>query len=146
MKTNTSTYTEIASTLSEAINSLVDNYQGSSLTDIFLLIDRDSGELSVYDDEENLLSQRIIKSWLSIDNDEAIALQLRELVEKFDMDNKFDALDTFKPFSVNLADESFIVQEELLLIEDDATIRLDNDFLERMDKEFDEFLDNLLKQ
>nr|WP_297163481.1 hypothetical protein [uncultured Dysgonomonas sp.] len=139
-------YKEISKVLTEAINSLNEGYTGSSLTDIFLVVDKDSGNLSVFDDEENLLSQIIIEEWASEDDDQVIARQLREVVEQFDMDNKFDTLDVFKPFSINIADENLIVQEELLVIEDDSVIRIENDFLNRIDKEFDDFLDKLLKE
>lgn len=139
-------YKEISKVLTEAINSLNEGYTGSSLTDIFLVVDKDSGNLSVFDDEENLLSQIIIEEWASEDDDQVIARQLREVVEQFDMDNKFDTLDVFKPFSINIADENLIVQEELLVIEDDSVIRIENDFLNRIDKEFDDFLDKLLRE
>ncbi|PXV68171.1 hypothetical protein CLV62_102203 [Dysgonomonas alginatilytica] len=139
-------YKEISKALTDAINSLNEEYAGSSLTDIFLVVDKDSGSLSVFDDEENLLSQIIVEAWASEDDDQIIARQLREVVEQFDMDNKFDSLDVFKPFSINIADENLVVQEELLVIEDDSIIRIENDFLSRIDKEFDDFLDKLLKE
>jgi hypothetical protein len=146
MKTDKA-YKEVSATLSEAIENLRNGYKGNSLTDIYLIVDEDSGELSIFDDEENLLSQRIIESWISDDDNEDVVVRLlREVVEKFDMDNKFDDLDIYKPFSVNLADENFIVQEELLLIEDDSIIRIESDFMDRIDKEFDEFLDRLLNE
>lgn len=138
-------YKEISMVLTESIRSLNEGYSGSSLTDIFLVVDKDTGNLSIFDDEENLLAQIIIEAWASEDDDAVIARQLREVVQQFDMDNKFDTLDIFKPFSINLADESMIVQEELLVIEDDSIIRIENDFLNRIDKEFDDFLDKLLK-
>lgn len=139
-------YKEISKVLTEAINGLNEGYTGSSLTDIFLVVDKDSGSLSVFDDEENLLSQVIVEAWVSEDDDQLIARQLREVVEQFDMDNKFDSLDVFKPFSINIADENLVVLEELLVIEDDSIIRIENDFLSRIDKEFDDFLDKLLKE
>lgn len=139
-------YKEISKVLTEAINGLNEGYTGSSLTDIFLVVDKDSGSLSVFDDEENLLSQVIVEAWASEDDDQLIARQLREVVEQFDMDNKFDSLDVFKPFSINIADENLVVLEELLVIEDDSIIRIENDFLSRIDKEFDDFLDKLLKE
>lgn len=139
-------YKEISKALTDAIKGLNEGYTGSSLTDIFLVADKDSGSLSVFDDEENLLSQIIVEEWVSEEDDQVIARQLREVVEQFDMDNKFDSLDVFKPFSINIADENLIVQEELLVIEDDSVIRIENDFLSRIDKEFDDFLDKLLKE
>lgn len=136
---------QISKALTEAIEALK-KYKGSSLTDIFFIVDRDSAELSIYDDEENLLTQRIIDAWIGLTEDDTISLQLRNVVSQFDMDDKFDVLDIYKPFSVNLADEDFQVIEELLLIEDESIIRIENDFMDRMDKEFDDFLDKLLKE
>ena len=137
---------DISTALTEAIDHLKEEYKGSSLTDLYLVIDNDSNELSIYDDEENLLSQNVIESWNNINDDDIISKQLKAVVEEFDSNNKFDVLDIYKPFSVNIADENFIVQEELLLIVDDSIIRLENDFLDRIDKEFDDFLDKLLNE
>jgi len=136
---------EISKAFNKAIDYLTESYQGSSLTDIFFVIDRESAELSIYDDEENLLSQRIIDAWIDAD-EKQIFSQLKEVVEIFNKENKFDRLDIYKPFSISISDENFIVLEELLTIEDDSIIKLDNNFLDRMDKEFDEFLDKLLKE
>jgi len=131
----------------EAIRSLVDEYKGSSLTDIFVVVDEESAELSVYDDEENNVAKGIIQSWMecSEDSDIDYGTQIRAVIEEMDDENLFASLDVYTPFSINLADEDFIVKEELLSIEDDSIIRLENDFMDRMDKEFDEFLDRLLK-
>jgi hypothetical protein len=137
---------EISKALDEAVNVLKEDYKGSSLTDIFLVVDKESAELSIYDDEENLLSQRIIDAWMGENNDTLIARQLRTVVEQFDKENRFDGLDMYKPFSISLADDNFVVLEELLLIEDDSVIRIENDFLDKIDKEFDDFLDKLLKE
>lgn len=139
-------FIEISKALTEAIGNLEKDYQGSSLTDIFLVVDRESAELSVYDDEENLLAQRIIDAWIDISDKKRIVSQLRKSVEALNKEKKFDGLDLYKPFSISITDEDFIVQEELLVIEDDSVIKLDNNFLERIDKEFDEFLDKLLKE
>lgn len=144
--TTSNVHNEIAKALTKAVSSLVEDYKGSSLTDIYLVVDKDSAELSVFDDEENLLNQRIIDAWMGVKNDEIINNQLREVVEQFDLENKFDSLDLYKPFSISISDENFIVQEELLTIQDDSMIKLDNDFLDNLDKEFDEFLDKLLKE
>lgn len=136
---------EVSKAFDQAISSLIEDYKGSSLTDIFFIVDKDSAELSIYDDEENLLAQRIIDAWMNIEDSSKIPHQLREVVLEFDQAGKLENLDVYKPFSVNLADENFTVLEELLLIEDDSIIRIENNFMDRMDKEFDTFLDNLLR-
>lgn len=137
---------EIANALAEAIDNLKNDYAGSSLTDIYLVVDKDSGELSIYDDEENLLSQVLVEAWVELDDDTEIENALSEVVTKFDDEDRFGELDLYKPFSISLADENFVVQKELLVIEDDSIVRLENDFMERIDKEFDDFLNKLLNE
>lgn len=137
---------EVRNLFIEAINFLSTYYQGSSLTDIFVLVDEESGELSIFDDENNNIVKRIIKEWENPDREIHYAKHLRNVVQQMDDEDLFKSLEVYTPFSINLADEEFIVIEELLLIEDDSIIRLEDDFLKRMDKEFDEFLDKLLNE
>ncbi|WP_221411537.1 hypothetical protein [Dysgonomonas sp. 216] len=139
---------KIKDVLSDAINSLINNYQGSSLTDIFLIVDEECGELSVFDDEQNLLSKSIIEEWEQFDDEHPInySKALREVVVEMDDNGYFNSLEVYTPFSINFSDEDFIVLDELLTIEDDSIIRIESDFMKRMDKEFDEFLDQLLNE
>ena len=138
---------EIRNLFLKAIEILSNQYEGSSLTDIFVLVDEESGELLIYDDEQNCHVKGFIDSWASRENDKEInyAKVLRTVVQEMNKENLFSSLEVYTPFSINLSDEDFIVLEELLLIEDESIIRLETDFMKRMDKEFDEFLARLLK-
>lgn len=138
-------FNKVSRSFTEAFDLLESDYQGSSLTDVFVVIDKSSGELFIYDDEEHLLSQTIIDEWVGTEDDIEPAMQIRSVIQKFDDNNYFDNLDIYKPFSISITDDNFVVQDELLVIEDESLIRLENDFMEKMDKEFDEFLDKLLK-
>lgn len=137
--------TDVYDTISEAIDYLQESYKGNSLTDIYFVVDYSSGELAIYDDEQNIVSQKIISSWSGLE-EQQIVRELRCAVENLDEENKFDKLDVFKPFSINLSDEDFVIIEELLLIDDDSIVRLEDDFMKRMDQEFDDFLDRLMKE
>lgn len=137
---------EIRSLLQTAVNDLSNNYNGSSLTDIFILIDDACGELSVYDDEENSVAKGIIADWENnAGKDIDYVGQLRAVVNKMNDDGCFQSLELYTPFSINLADEEFVVTEELLLITDDSVVHLEDDFMKRMDQEFDDFLNKLMK-
>lgn len=139
------TIDQLNSVILEAIDNLEKSYRGNSLTDLYFIVDIDSNELTIYDDEQNLVNQTIITDWSGLVEDEIINL-LRKSLQDLDFDNKFDKLNVFKPFSVNYADEDFVVLEELLLIEDNSIVRLEDDFLKRMDQDFDDFLSKLLKE
>lgn len=149
MGANRNSLTLIKETFIQAIDVLAKDYKGSSLTDIFITVDKESGEVSFYDDEENKIAEIVVFDWVNkIDelSDEEIVSVLREVTEDLDNNEMFAALDLYKPFSVNYADDSFIVTEELLLINEDSIVQMDNDFMEKFDREFDEFLDKLLKE
>lgn len=149
MGSNIDLVTLIKETFLQAIDSLAKDYKGSSLTDIFITVDKESGEVSFYDDEENKVAEIVVFDWVNkVDelSDEEVVSVLRKATEELDNKQMFTALDIYKPFSVNYADESFIVIEELLLINEESIVQIDNDLMEKLDREFDEFLDKLLKE
>ncbi|WP_108821738.1 hypothetical protein [Dysgonomonas sp. Marseille-P4361] len=146
---NRDAVTLVKDTFQEAIDILAKEYQGSSLTDIFITVDKESGEVAFFDDEENKVAEIVIFNWVdkvdSLDDREVISV-LRNATEQLDDEDKFSSLDIYKPFSVNYADENMAVIEELLLINEDSVVELSNDLLDKLDKEFDDFLDKLLKE
>lgn len=149
MGANRNSVTLIKDTFIQAIDVLAKDYKGSSLTDIFITVDKESGEVSFYDDEENKVAEIVVFDWVNkIDelSDEKIVSVLREVTQDLDKNEMFAVLDLYKPFSVNYADDSFIVTEELLLINEDSIVQMDNDLMEKFDREFDEFLNKLLKE
>ena len=139
----------IRSTFVEAIDTLSKDYQGSSLTYVFITVDKESGEVAFYDDEENKVAEIVIFDWVDkveeLSDDKVISI-LREVTEDLDKEEMFSSLDLYKPFSVNYADDNLEVIEELLLINEDSTIKLDNDLMEKFDREFDDFLNKLLNE
>lgn len=139
----------IKSTFVEAIDTLSKDYQGSSLTDVFITVDKESGEVAFYDDEENKVAEIVIFDWVDkveeLSDDKVISI-LREVTEDLDKEEMFSSLDLYKPFSVNYADDNLEIIEELLLINEDSTIKLDNDLMEKFDREFDDFLNKLLNE
>lgn len=148
METNKNISSLIKNTFLQAIDTLAREYKGSSLTDIFVVVDKESGQVAFYDDEENSVACVVIDSWVNHtdENDHHLIALLRKVTEEIDNEGLFSSLDLFKPFSVNYADDSFLVIEELLLINEDSLMKLDNDYMEKFDREFDEFLEKLLKE
>lgn len=146
---NRDALTLVKDTFEEAIDILSKEYQGSSLTDVFITVDKESGEVAFYDDEENKIAEIVVFNWVDkldkLKDSEVISV-LRSATEQLDSEGKFSLLDMYKPFSVNYADENMDVIEELLLINEESIVELSNDFLEKLDKEFDDFLDKLLKE
>lgn len=141
----------ISKTFLEAIENLDKNYTGSSLTDIFITVDKELGELAFFDDEENRIAEIVIFDWVerSTDlSDKEIIEELRSIANELNEAGEFASLDIYKPFSVNYSDDNFDVIEELIVLNDESTVELDmdNSLMEKFDREFDEFLEKLLKE
>jgi hypothetical protein len=146
---NRDTATLIKDTFKQAINNLAKDYKGSSLTDVFITVDKESGEVAFYDNEENKVAEIVVFNWVDkVEElkDEEVATVLREITEQLDDEDAFSVLDLYKPLSVSYTDENFIVIEELLLISEDPAIKTDNELMDKLDREFDDFLDKLLKE
>lgn len=149
MGANKDTFSLIKNTFQDAIKILSEEYKGSSLTDIFITVDKESGEVAFFDDEENKVAEIVVFNWVNkVDElkDDTVISILKEVTDTLDNEEAFNSLDLFKPFSVNYADDNLEVIEELLLINDESTVKFDNDLMEKFDREFDEFLDKLLKE
>ncbi|MDR2954728.1 MAG: hypothetical protein LBV43_06575 [Prevotella sp.] len=149
MSANRDSFTLIKDTFIKAIDILAEDYAGSSLTDIFITVDKESGEVAFYDDEENKVAEIVVFDWVDKQDelsDEAVISVLKDVTEKLNEAERFSGLDIYKPFSVNYSDDSFSVIEELLLISDDSVINWDDEMMKKFDKQFTDFLDKLMKE
>lgn len=154
MEDKVSERNEIKEVFLDAIETLKDGYQGNSLTDLFVQMDCNSGELMIFDDENNKVANAIISTWEERGNSDLSYEEttdknlrtLRHVVADLNKEDSFAKLEIFKPFSISLTDDDSSVIEELLVIEDDSIVFLEDDFLEKLEKDFDDFVNNLLKE
>lgn len=147
MGSNVTIHELLKDTFLEAINELDKNYQGSSLTDVFITVDKESGEVAFYDDEENCVGKIVVFDWVDNANlnDGEVADLLRQVTIELDSEGRFASLDIYKPFSVSYANDNMEVIEELLTMSDDDEVLLEDDMVERLTRDFDDFVDQLLK-
>lgn len=145
--TSDKTREQIKDTIESAILQLTTDYQGSSLTDIFITVDTDCGVLSIFDDEENKVAESVLEEWQdSIDmTDEDISPILLGIVSQLDNEDAFAPLEKYYPFSVCYADENMEVIEELLTVAGNDEFLIGSNSLKDFGKQFDDFLDKLLK-
>ncbi len=137
----------IENTFTSAIKKLTKRESEDLISDLYVQADGESGELQIFDEDENLLEKVVIFDWINKNNDEhftknVIAL-LKAVLTGLTTKNIFENPCFLKPLSVNLVDEDFVIIEELLFIGDD-TFRLDDPLLKDLDEELDEFINDLL--
>lgn len=137
-------------TLSDAINGALKKFRQSDdlsvVTDIYLQPLHDSAELRIYDDDEELAVVSI-PQLNDIPEDVfyvEMEKQLRKSLQQIDKLESLETLSIWKPFSFVMVDEEKETYYELMLIDDDTAL-VSQALLEGLDKELDDFLNDLLK-
>jgi hypothetical protein len=138
----------IENTFTSVIKKLTKNESANPVCDIHVMADAESGELQIFDEEENLLEKVVIFDWVNSkeDNDtfnRKVAAIVKAVLTLSASRNLFNHTRFLKPFSVNLVDDNFVEIEELLFIDNDV-FRLDDPLLKDLDAELDDFLNHLL--
>ncbi len=116
------------------------------VTDIHLQANQNSGELSIFDDEDEELGNCTIEEWMAYEGDdfyESIERIFCTILTKMKNNGELDKLSILKPFSFVLVDDDKETLAELLLIDDD-TLLVNEELLKGLDEELDDFLKDLL--
>ncbi len=149
MGTNLTQIKSILETLFlSAIQKMTTDKNGNYISDIYVQADPENGELLIYDEGENLVDKTVIFDWVNNTEGEEVfnrrvADVLKSVLASLSAKNIFDNPRFIKPLSISLTDESFVVIEELLFLDDDM-LRLDDPLLKDLDADLDKFLDELL--
>lgn len=121
-----------------------------SLTDMYVQVKCDEQLFSVFDDTEALLAQATIEGleeWSGTNDDvnskEALIAFLRKVLAHETVDKALRSLDIIPPFSVVLVDNTMEPIADLATL-DDENIYLHDDFWEKIDKELDDFFEQLM--
>jgi len=118
----------------------------STLTDIHVRVNQESGDLLAFDDDDNEITRCVVEQWIDNKDEDfydEVAKLLRDLLRKHaDM---VDKLGILKPYSFVLEDSEKENLGELYLADDD-TIIVGGDLMEGLDHDLDDFLADLLKK
>ena len=136
--------------LDECVKQMHELYKEEEITDFYIHVDTDSGEVRIVDDNDTLLSREVIPSDIASDEENGIPDGLLpdlrqvlqdELQRRYNA-KVFDEVNVFHPFSFLLETADDI---EDLLIVDDANYIIGDELLKDLDEDLDSFIDNLLK-
>lgn len=118
----------------------------SQMTDIHVRVSQDSGELLAFDDDDNEITRCVVEQWIENKDEDfydEVAKLLRDVLRK--QADITDHLGILKPYSFVLEDDDKEHISELYLADDD-TIIVGGDLMENLDKDLDNFLNDLLKE
>lgn len=132
----------IVSALKTALCRYTSEGDETVVTDIHLQPNSESGELIIFDDDDQELSRTIINEWVEYESDDFYTVVepiLRAEVEALKESGKLEKLCLMKPYSFVLVDEDKETVAELLLVDEDDTLLLNDELLKGLDEELDAF-------
>ncbi len=148
MKLSAQSHNQIASALRKAVGKYPTEGGRTVITDIHLQPKTEGGELVIYNDDDEVLSQAHIPEWTDYhaeDFEKSVERILREEVRRLSDKGELENLCIVKPYSFVLVDDDKETLAELLLVDDDDTLLLSEELLKGLDEELDAFLKDLLK-
>ena len=149
MKLSAQSHASIASSLREAVDKYIVDGERTVVTDIHLQPKQDSGELVIFNDDDEELSRTIIEEWVDYGEDDFYTMAehvLRGEINALKDTGILDKSVIMKPYSFVLVDEDKETVTELLLMDDEDTLLLDDELLKGLDEELDAFLKDLLEK
>lgn len=149
MKMSEQSRASIVSALKTALCRYASEGDETVVTDIHLQPNSESGELIIFDDDDQELSRAIINEWVEYESDDFYTVVepiLRAEVEALKESGKLEKLCLMKPYSFVLVDEDKETVAELLLVDEDDTLLLNDELLKGLDEELDAFLKDLLER
>ena len=145
MKATEQTLQQIERTIRKTTDKFPADPNTSVMTDIHVRVFQDSGELITFDDSDEEITRGLVEQWIDNTDDDfysAIPPIIRKCIEH--QKELVEKMGIMKPFTFVLENDEKEPVEELYIVDDDLVI-IDDDMMQDLDKDLDEFLDNLLK-
>lgn len=145
MKPTEQTLLQIERAIKKIAEKFPANEEATLLTDVHLRVTQDTGELVAFDDDDREITRCIVEQWIgNVDDDfyDAIAGIIRQCLER--QKALADQLSILKPYAFVLEDEDRESMAELYVVDGDTVI-IDPNLMEGLDKDLDQFLEQLLK-
>lgn len=147
MKLSQSSLSQLGNAIKKAVSRYNCACKQTIVTDIHLQANPTSGELVIFNDEDEELARTTIEEWINYEGEDFNSdteRTLSTLLNEMKSAGDFDQMTNLKPFSFVLVDEDKETLAELLLMDDD-TLMVSDELLKGLDEELDEFLKKLLE-
>lgn len=124
-------------------------------TDIHIRVSAETGDMMAFDDEDNEITRVVVEEWINSPLDterfySKVASVLRPAIQQQETSNQkpntdVSLLGIIEPYNYVLENEVGEHIAELFVVDDTDTVIIGTDFMSGLDKELDDFIDNLLK-
>ena len=147
MRLSESSFQEIKTLINEALKEFRGPKEQSVVTDIHIMPIRETGEVTVSDDDRDLATTRLSDLVEIPEEDfyQVMEKALRRILKDIDQVQPWENLAIWKPFSFVLVDDDRETVAELMLFDDDNTL-LSQSLMQGLDEDLDAFLKDLLSE
>ena len=144
MKLSESSFQEIKALIKEALNEFHRPQEQAVVTDIHIMPIRETGEVTISDDDRDLATTRLSDLVEIPEEDfyQVMEKALRRILKDIDEVDPLENLAIWKPFSFVLVDDDRETIAELMLFDEDNTL-LSQGLMQGLDEELDSFLKDL---
>lgn len=148
MKLSTLSHTSIASAVQKALQKYT-SAEAVSITDVYLQPHMKSGELVIFNDDDEILSTVVVEEWREANPENFYSdceVILKKILNHLVGEEGALPLSIVKPYSFVLVDEEKETLAELLLVDEEETLFLNDELLKGLDEELNAFLKDLLEK
>jgi hypothetical protein len=147
MRLSESSFQEIKALLTGVINEFRRPQEQSVVTDVHIMPIRETGDVTVSDDDHDLATTRLSDLVEIPEEDfyQVMEKALRRILKDIDAEQPLENLAIWKPFSFVLVDDDRETVAELMLFDEDNTL-LSQSLMQGLDEELDSFLKDLLAE
>ena len=146
MKASDQTLQQLERALRKVTEKFPETEEASLLTDIHIRVTQDTGEVMVFDDDDQELTRCVVEQWIDNKDDDfydAATSAFRTVINKHK--NSIDKMSILKPFSLVLEDDDKETVAELYVADDDTVI-IDEELMAGLDKDLDDFFAKLISE
>ena len=146
MKASDQTLQQLERALRKVTERFPETEEASLLTDIHIRVTQDTGEVMVFDDDDQELTRCVVEQWIDNKDDDfydAATSAFRTVINKHK--NSIDKMSILKPFSLVLEDDDKETVAELYVADDDTVI-IDEELMAGLDKDLDDFFAKLISE
>lgn len=148
MNLSSSSSAAIKTSIEKVLGRYLGDGTQTTITDIYLQPKLETGELVLWNDDDEILGHVPVKEWKQVEGDiyALVEPELRNILVAVQESGKLEHLSLLKPYSFVLVDEEKETITELLLVDDSETMFLSEELLQGLDDELNAFLKDLLEK
>lgn len=146
MKASEQTIQQIERALRKVASKFTGDEENAPLTDIYLQVKQESGELLAFDDDDVELTRCVVEEWLG-NSSETFYDEVQPILQGVirSMQKVWEELPVLKPYSFVLMGEDKETIADLHLVDDDLLV-LDGELMKGLSADLDDFWCHLTDQ